>query len=115
MIDGLVILTFTFMAAWVGHFPVIGILKRAGMSNHCDATGRWVGYLERALITLFVATGHTTETVFIFATKAAFMGYRMPKDGDGKQTAEYMMIGTMASYITAVVLGLICMELLKSA
>lgn len=113
MVAGFIIVVFTFLSAWLGHFVVLSILSRAGMAERVDVTGKWIGYMERVLVTIFVSLNFVTQTVFIFATKAAFMAYRMPKDGNEKQKAEYMMIGTMASYITGLVFGLVCQAILK--
>lgn len=111
--NAFIIMIAAMMSAFVGHWPVIRILKKAG-ANKIDSAGRWIGYLERALITLFVALNLTTETVFIFATKAAFMAYRLPKDDEPskqKAKAEYMLIGTLASYLVALIFGLIAREI----
>lgn len=72
-----------------------------------DGTGKWIGYSERALVTLFVCLGLIAQTVFIFAVKAAVMGYRLPEDKDRrKKVAEYMLLGTMISYFLALIIGL---------
>jgi hypothetical protein len=72
-----------------------------------DGTGKWIGYFERALITLFVCLGLASQTIFIFAVKAAVMGYRLPEDKERrKKVAEYMLLGTMISYFSALVIGL---------
>ena len=72
-----------------------------------DGTGKWIGYFERALVTLFVCLGLTAQTVFIFAVKAAVIGYRLPEDKDRrKKVAEYMLLGSVVSYFLALIIGL---------
>jgi uncharacterized membrane protein len=90
-----------------GHLLFWIFFKAAKIKSHDDnGTGKWLGYFERALVTLFVCLGLTSQTVFIFAVKAAVMGYRLPEDKDHrKHMAEYMLLGTMISYFIALVIG----------
>jgi hypothetical protein len=72
-----------------------------------NETGKWLGFFERALVALFVCLGLVSQTVFIFAVKAAVLGYRLPDDKDDrKHMAEYMLLGTMISYFVALIIGL---------
>ncbi|GEM_PF-2040341 len=100
-------------AALIGHVPTVLMLRLSGNSKR-DRSGVWIGFIERALIALFVLLGYTAETVFIFATKTAVIGYRIPAEpGKQKKAVEYMLIGTMASYLSAVLIGLVAKEFLK--
>lgn len=99
-------------AALVGHLPTVQLLKWSGNSKR-DRSGVWIGFVERSLIALFVLLGYTAETVFIFATKTAIIGYRIPTDDPSKQkkAVEYMLLGTMASYLSAVLIGFLGREI----
>ena len=107
----MLLLVTEFAAAFVGHYLVIGALHAAGAGKHVgDRAGRWIGYLERILIATFAFMGLTSQTVFIFATKAAVISYRIPKSADAKEqksSAEYMLIGSMASYFVGLLFGLL--------
>lgn len=97
------------LAVSLGHFLVIASLRIANIKVKDERGGvvRWIGYFERALVVLFVCLGLTAQTVFIFAVKAAVLGYRLPTDKDEQRNmAEYMLLGTMVSYFFALVIGL---------
>ena len=97
------------LAVSLGHFLVLASLKIANIKIRDERGGvvRWIGYFERALVALFVCLGLTAQTVFIFAVKAAVLGYRLPTDKDEQRNmAEYMLLGTMVSYFFALVIGL---------
>lgn len=95
-------------SALIGHIFVWLFLKIAGNQVKDDnGTGKWLGFFERALISLFVCLGLISQTVFIFAVKAAVLGYRLPDDKENrKNVAEYMLLGTMISYFAALIIGL---------
>lgn len=97
------------LAVSLGHFLVLAFFKMANLKVKEERGGiaRWMGYSERALVALFVCLGLTSQTVFIFAVKAAVLGYRLPKSKDEQRNmAEYMLLGTMISYFFALIIGL---------
>lgn len=95
-------------SAFIGHVFVWLFLKVAGNQiKDNSGTGKWLGFFERALVSLFVCLGLISQTVFIFAVKAAVLGYRLPEDKEHrKNMAEYMLLGTMISYFVALIIGL---------
>lgn len=97
------------VAAIGGHLLFWIFFKIAKIKSHDDnGTGKWLGYFERALIALFACLGLVSQTVFIFAVKAAVMGYRLPEGKDHrKNVAEYMLLGTMISYFIALCIGIL--------
>ncbi len=105
----LIIVSTVALAVSLGHFLVAAFFKIANIQVKDERGGvvRWIGYFERALVALFVCLGLTAQTVFIFAVKAAVLGYRLPADKDEQRNmAEYMLLGTMISYFFALVIGL---------
>ena len=103
---GIFTATTIFLSAGLGHLPTTLLLRFSGHDVH-DKSGRWIGFVERALITLFVLLGLTAQTTFLFATKTAIMAFRIPQNDHQKQkkNAEYMLIGTMVSFICALFIG----------
>lgn len=95
-------------SALIGHLFVWLFFKMANIKVQDDnGTGKWLGFFERALVALFVCLGLISQTVFIFAVKAAVLGYRLPDDKEHrKNIAEYMLLGTMISYFVALIIGL---------
>ncbi len=96
-------------SALIGHVFVWLFLKIAGNQiKDNDGIGKWLGYFERALVALFACLGLVSQTVFIFAVKAAVLGYRLPDDKEHrKHVAEYMLLGTMISYFVALCIGIL--------
>jgi hypothetical protein len=76
--------------------------------------GRVIGYLERALITLFVLAGYPAGIGFLIAAKSVFRFGELT-DSKRRWQAEYIIIGTLLSilfgasfaYLTAWMIGLI--------
>ncbi len=105
----ILIATLTILvSAFGGHFLFWLFYKAAKIKIHNDnGTGKWLGYCERALVALFACLGLVSQTVFIFAIKAAVLGYRLPEDKDHrKDVVEYMLLGTMISYFIALCIGI---------
>ncbi len=109
LIAGLTVL----VAAAGGHLLFWIFFKAAKIkapikTSDVNDTGKWLGYFERALVALFACLGFASQTIFIFAVKAAVMGYRLPDDKDHKkEMAEYMLLGTMISYFIALCIGIL--------
>jgi len=70
--------------------------------------GRIIGTLERWLIVLFVITNHFEAVGFLIAAKS-ILRYS-PKNNDGFNKTEYVLIGTMLSFGIAIVAGLIFLK-----
>lgn len=72
-------------------------LKKAGM---------YIGWFERILVFLFVLLGQFGGIGFLFASKSVL---RIASDsgGDGRKKTEYVLIGTLISFTTAIIIGLI--------
>ena len=70
--------------------------------------GRIIGTLERWLIVLFVITSHFEAVGFLIAAKS-ILRYS-PKNNDGFNKTEYVLIGTMLSFGIAIIAGLIFLK-----
>lgn len=69
----------------------------------------WIGIFERILIVIFVATGQLQAIGFLVAAKSVFRFSEAQKDGNKK--AEYFLLGTLVSFLLAIVVGLIIKSL----
>jgi len=106
----LIFIAIPSAAAIIGHFLFLGLYWISGFAlREDDRAGKWIGFLERALVSIFVLAGHIEATVFIFAAKAAVLGIRIGEGSAKKkrEIAEYMLIGTMMSYLIAIFFGLL--------
>ena len=66
--------------------------------------GKWIGYLERILILIFIYTNSIEGIGFLLAAKSIFRFGELNKSGDLKLT-EYVLIGTFLSFTIAIILG----------
>lgn len=72
--------------------------------------GRWIGFLERLLILTFILTEHMEGIGFLLAAKSVFRFGDLSKAKDIK-TTEYVLIGTLASFTIAIIIGLLTVYL----
>jgi hypothetical protein len=65
--------------------------------------GRLIGNIERLILVLFVAQGQYTALAFFFAAK----GLIRSKDIERRAWADYLILGSLTSFLVAVVAGLL--------
>ncbi|ELL8702305.1 DUF3307 domain-containing protein [Escherichia coli] len=68
--------------------------------------GRFIGYLERLIIFLFLILGSVTAVVAVLAMKTALRFSDLKDDNDSGK-AEYIMIGTFFSLIVTVIISVL--------
>lgn len=68
--------------------------------------GRWIGMLERTLVLTFIIIGETRAIGFLIAAKSIFRFGDLKDVRDRKKT-EYILIGTLASFTSAILTGLL--------
>jgi hypothetical protein len=107
---GLVGVAIVLASGLVGHFPVVWFLW---VTNFLRPTpegepkfARWIGIFERFAITLFVLLDSLGGAVFIFGLKTAVMSWRVDKNDNQRRIVEYVLIGTLVSFVVAVAVGL---------
>ena len=66
--------------------------------------GRIIGYLERLLIVIFICTNNLSAIGFLIAAKSVFRFGEL-KNADNRMEAEYIIIGTLYSFVYAISLG----------
>jgi len=99
------------LAGLAGHFPVVWFLRATKFLRHTahgkPQFARWIGVFERFAIALFVLLDSLTTAAFIFGLKTAVMAWRVDKDDSAaSQIVEYILIGTLVSFVVAVAFGL---------
>lgn len=85
------------------------LIERAGADALPDARGfgdggRVIGYLERTLLYILVLTGNLTAVGFLVAAKAFFRIGEI-RDQSNRLEAEYIIIGTLASFAYGVIVA----------
>ena len=101
------------LSGMLGHWLVVACIHGIGMGSHLLSSehrlaGKWIGILERMIITALVLADAVSATVFLFAAKAAVLSFRLPSRtprDTQRQAVEYMLIGTMCSYLIALAFG----------
>lgn len=73
--------------------------------------GKWIGYLERILILTFILVGKIEGVGFLLAAKSIFRFGDLNKSQDIQKT-EYILIGTLASFVISISLGLFMVHLI---
>jgi hypothetical protein len=74
-------------------------MKNEGKDGLARA-GTWIGYLERSFIVTFILAGHWEGVGFLIAAKSVFRFSEL-RDGECRKKTEYILIGTMISFLAA--------------
>lgn len=74
-------------------------------SQGLDKAGLWIGRLERILILTFILLQRFEAIGFLIAAKSIFR-FSEIRSPDGRKEAEYILIGTMISFVIAIILGI---------
>ncbi len=78
--------------------------------NSLIKAGRFIGILERLFVFIFIITDHWEAIGFLLAAKSIFRFGDLSKGKDRKLT-EYVLIGTLLSFGTAILIGLAYLRL----
>jgi hypothetical protein len=73
--------------------------------------GRLIGNIERLILVLFVANSQYTALAFFFAAK----GLIRSKDVERRAWADYLILGSLTSFLVAVVAGLLIQAVFRAA
>jgi len=109
------ILTYIFVI-WPAGYLIAKITKPwqqqiEGNKGLKDA-GRWIGMIERILILTFVLINQFTGIGFLIAAKS-ILRFSDIKNPDDRKEAEYILLGTMVSFIVAIFAGLVAVQIIK--
>lgn len=84
------------------------------VSSSLPDAGKFIGYLERLLVLLFILYNHWEAVGFLLAAKSVFRFGNLKESHDRKLT-EYVLIGTLLSFALALVVSLIAAAAVRSA
>lgn len=71
-----------------------------------NRAGRWIGILERILVLTFILLGELRAIGFLLAAKSVFRFGDLTGNQDRKKT-EYILIGTLLSFTSSIILGIL--------
>lgn len=75
--------------------------------------GRYIGNFERLLILIFILSNQFEAVGFLLAGKS-ILRISIDSDDDGRKKSEYVLVGTLISFFSAIIVGLICQYLLNN-
>ena len=76
--------------------------------------GKWIGVFERILILTFVLTNHFEGIGFLIAAKS-ILRFNDIKGDNMRKEAEYILIGTLMSFASSILIGLLVSLTLQSS
>ncbi|HSD06822.1 DUF3307 domain-containing protein [Flavobacterium sp.] len=74
--------------------------------------GKYIGFIERLLVFVFICTNHFEAVGFLLASKSVFR-FGDLKESKERKLTEYILIGTLLSFGIAILVGLLTQYLLK--
>ncbi|MGH8912130.1 MAG: hypothetical protein ACRDVD_06425 [Acidimicrobiia bacterium] len=98
-----IVVLVTAPANWFIRFFLVRI--RAAETGGAEGAGRWIGILERLIILLLVVSDEAGAAALVVAAKAIL---RFPEitGEEPHLSAEYVLIGSLASWLVAIAGGL---------
>lgn len=86
--------------------------KDIGTEDSLKNAGTYIGIFERLLILIFILVNQFAAVGFLLASKSIL---RISRDSDAevRKKTEYVLVGTLLSFFTAIVVGILAKYLLK--
>jgi hypothetical protein len=82
----------------------------SSQNESLHGAGKYIGMLERIFVYLALITGNAQVIGFLLAAKSVFRFGDLTRSKDRKLT-EYILIGTLFSFLMAIVVGLLSTRL----
>jgi len=80
--------------------------EKTSKIDSLESAGNWIGILERLLIFVFIIIGKFEAVGFLLAAKSIFR-FGDLKEGNDRKLTEYILIGTLSSFGTAILAGIL--------
>lgn len=100
--------TSTIIRMTISHWTPVTLHS---VSASLPDAGKFIGYLERLLVLLFILFHHWEAVGFLLAAKSVFRFGDLRESHDRKLT-EYVLIGTLLSFAIALVIALLTLYML---
>jgi len=81
-------------------------------STSLSEAGKWIGVFERILVLTFVINNHFEGIGFLIAAKSV-LRFNDIKGDNMRKEAEYVLIGTLMSFASSIIVGILVNLLLK--
>ncbi len=87
-------------------------LSDSNETKGLENAGKWIGIIERILIFTFIIVNQLNVIGFLLAAKSVFRFGDLKDSKDQKRT-EYIIIGTLISFLFAILTGLLIQRIIK--
>lgn len=86
--------------------------KKIDTDDSLKNAGTYIGVFERLMVLIFILANQFAAVGFLLASKSIL---RISKDSDeeGRKKTEYVLVGTLLSFFSAIVIGLLTKYLMK--
>ncbi len=84
--------------------------KELHQDQGLNGAGRYIGYLERILLLLFVYSGQLSAAGLLIAAKSVL---RFQKTNESRRETEYILVGTLLSFTVGIVLAFATKQLMQ--
>jgi hypothetical protein len=115
-ISFLSLLTAYIIVIWPSGYLIARLTKpwqqQVDINKGLPDAGRWIGMIERVLILTFVLVNQYAGIGFLIAAKS-ILRFGDIKNPENRKEAEYILIGTMISFIVAILTGIFALQLMK--
>lgn len=112
----LILITAYIFIIWPSGYMITKFTKhwqdQLGDVKGLQDAGRWIGIFERVLILTFVLVNQYAAIGFLIAAKSV-LRFGDVKNPDNRKSAEFILIGTMISFIIAIVTGIVVVHLIR--
>lgn len=98
-----------FTTKWRNEVELDIQLSKVSLSE----AGKWIGMFERILVFTFVIFSHFEGIGFLIAAKS-ILRFNDIKDQSVRKESEYILIGTLMSFASSIIVGLIVLRLITN-
>jgi hypothetical protein len=92
--------------------PLVKQIEKGASLQGLRQGGRYIGWLERSLVMMFLLIGEPHGIGFLVAAKS-ILRFGEIKDSEQRKTAEYIIIGTFLSFGWAMLISMLTLQVLR--
>lgn len=86
--------------------------KQFDSNDSLQRAGKFIGIFERILVLIFVFNAQYEAVGYLLASKS-ILRITIDSDGEGRKKTEYVLVGTLISFLSAIIVGLLALYLIN--
>lgn len=86
--------------------------KQFDSNDSLQRAGKFIGIFERILVLIFVFNKQYEAVGYLLASKS-ILRITIDSDDDGRKKTEYVLVGTLISFLSAIIVSLLALYLIK--